>query len=173
MYNKNLLKWVIYSILVLLSAVFQGTPHLLPMIASVMPLIVIPCVITIAMFEGETAGAAFGISGGLLWDIENWRAFGFNAFFLMLMCIFVALLIQNLFRNTIVSGILFCACAAFIQQVVTWFFFIYLAGSEQFLVSLFRIILPTVAYTVLFELLFYYLIRYINKKFKDNIASIE
>ena len=173
MRDKKMLKWAIYTVIVLLTAVFQGTPHFLPVITSVMPLIVIPCVITIAMFEGETAGAAFGIFGGLLWDIENGRVFGFNAFFLMLMCVLVSLLIQNLFRNTIVSCVLFCACAAFIQQVVTWFFFVYLAGSEQFLVSLFRIILPTVAYTVLFELLFYFLIKYINKKFKDSIAGID
>jgi rod shape-determining protein MreD len=165
MRNKNLLKWVVYTLAVILIAVIQGTPHMLPAIEGAIPVIVIPCVISIAMFEGETAGTAFGILGGLLWDLESGRVFGFNALFLMIICIAVGLLIQQLFRNTIVSALIFCIAAAFIHEFVTWFFFAYLTGNEEFVFAFLRIILPTAAYTLIFILPFYLGARFVNRRF--------
>ena len=153
---------------VILISVLQGTPNALPVIVGVVPLIVIPCVVSIAMFEGETAGAAFGILGGLLWDIENGKPFGFNALFLMITCILISLLIQNLFRNTIVSAIIFCIVATFFQEFATWFFFVYLNGNENFLYAFFFIILPAIIYTLIFILPFYYLTKLLNNKFQNT-----
>jgi rod shape-determining protein MreD len=164
MQNKNLLKWTAYTLVVLLAAILQGTPNLF-IIAGVMPLLIIPCVIAISMFEGETPGAVFGILGGLIWDIESGRAFGYNALFLMIMCIAAALLIQNLFRNTIASAFIFCICAVALHEFITWFFFIYLTGDERFVFAFLRIILPTAAYTVIFVLPIYFLVRRVSRRF--------
>jgi len=164
MQNRNLLKWVVYTLAVILIAAIQGAQHMLPVIEGIAPIIIIPCTVSIAIFEKETAGAAFGVLGGLLWDLENGRTFGFNALFLMILCIAAALLIRQLFRNTIVSALIFCVIATFIQEFVTWFFFVYLAGNEQFGFAFLRIILPTCAYTLIFIFPFYYGARLVNRK---------
>ena len=168
MQNKNLLKWAVYALAVVLTAVFQGTPHLLPAIAGDLPAVIVPCVLSVAIFEGETPGAVFGIAGGLLWDIEGGRTFGYHALLLMVMCIAVALLIQNLFRNTVVAALIFSVCATALIEFLTWFFFIYLAGDERLGFAFLRIILPTVAYTAVFAVPFYYGAKYVHRRFRQE-----
>ena len=164
MRDRNVLKWAVYAFALVVIAILQGTPHALPSIAGTLPLIIIPCVISIAVFEGVTPGAVFAIIGGLIWDLESGKAFGFNAFFLMVTCIAAALLIENLFRNTFFSGLVFSLITTFIMEVVTWFFFIYLRGNEQFVAAFFRVILPTIIYTNVFLFPFYFGARLVNRR---------
>jgi rod shape-determining protein MreD len=165
MRRKDFMKWAVYAVILLIAAVIQDTPHGLPSIWGALPVLVIPCVIPIAMFEGDSAGAAYAIAGGLLWDLQAGRTFGFNALFMMVLCLAVGLLIQNLFRNTFVSSLLFCFAACFILETITWFFFSYIAGNEQYLVALLRVILPVSGYSTLFVIPFYFLTKKIHKLF--------
>lgn len=158
-------KWAVYAVGVLLLAVIQGDPHMLPRITDLSPLLMIPCVTAVSMVEGEKAGVAYAVFGGLLWDIGSGAIFGFNAFFLLFMGIAASLLVQFLFRNTVVSSLIFCAGFTFLHEFFTWFFFVYLRGTVNFGAAFLQVILPTVAYTLIFAAPLYYLVRFVSRRF--------
>ena len=166
MVNKKTIKYSIYALLILLLAVLQFTPHFLPKILGNSPIYLLPAVITIAMFEGESAGAGYAVFAGILWDVQTGFAFGANALFLLLIGVAVGLLIQLLFRNTVVTAIIFTAIACSIQSLFTWFFIDYLRGEQNFIFCFLYILLPTVLYTLLFSAPIYLLVKRINSKFQ-------
>lgn len=168
MRNKNVPKWVVYTLAFVLLAVMQGTPHALPPIAGTLPLIIVPCAISIAVFEGVTAGAIFGIVGGIIWDIQSGKTFGLHSLLLMVACIAAALLIENLFRNTIFSAFVFSLVTTLVIEFITWFAFMYLKGNEQFAAAFLRIMLPTLAYTNIFIFPLYLGARLIHNKLPDK-----
>jgi rod shape-determining protein MreD len=170
--RRDVRKWALCALIMLLTAVIQGTPNALPAIFGVYPLIIIPCAVAVAIFEGETAGAALAVFGGLIWDVEGGLTFGFNALFLMILCVAVAMLIQNLFRRTLVSAIMFCLAVTLVHQSATWFFFVYIAGRGTAF-PLLNVLLPSAAYTAPFMILYYFIFRAINSKFRDAGISMD
>ena len=80
------LKWTAYGLLILGAGLLQMAPRVFPAVFGARPLLLIPIVVSIAMFEGPVGGAAAGIAGGLLWDLYADRLFGFSALFLMAIC---------------------------------------------------------------------------------------
>ena len=60
------LKWTAYGLLLLGASLLQMAPRAIPSIFGARPLLLIPIVVSIAMFEGPIGGAAAGIAGGLL-----------------------------------------------------------------------------------------------------------
>jgi rod shape-determining protein MreD len=167
----NFVKWVTYTIVFIFIFVFQFTPFLLPKIFDVGPLLLIPAVICIAMFEGESAGAAFGVIAGLLWDSQSGRLFGFNCLFLMMFGLAVGLLIQNLFRNTVVSTLLFTLFSTIILELLTWYFFYNLYGDNQIGFALLQIILPTTIYTLILTIPIYIGFKKLSKILEIDSSS--
>lgn len=164
MRRYNILKWGVYALCVLLLTVFQMQADFYPGFMGATPIFAIPVVISIAMFEGETAGGLYGILAGLIWDCGTGRAFGFNALFLMCIGITVGLLIKFLFRNKILSVFIFTLIFTVFHEFVTWFFFYYLIDNLDIKYAVFHIILPTVVMTLIFVLPFYLGSRIINRK---------
>jgi len=159
----NVLKWAVYALCLLLLTVFQMQAAFYPSYMGMTPLFVIPAVVSIAMFEGETAGGIYGILAGLVWDCGTGRAFGFNALFLMIIGITIGLLIKFVFRNTILSVFLLSLIFTVIHEFVTWFFFYYMTDNHDILFALFHIILPTAVLTLIFALPLYLGTRAINR----------
>lgn len=151
----HLVKWVTYIIVLIVIFIFQFTPLLLPKIFDIGPLLLIPAVICIAMFEGESAGAAYGLIAGLLWDSQSGRLFGFNCLFLMLFGLTAGLLIKNLFRNTMISVLLFTLLSTIILELLKWYFFYNFYGDNQIFFALLQIILPTTIYTLILTIPIY------------------
>lgn len=163
-------KWVIYTAGFLLVSVFEFTPHMIPPIDHAAPLLLIPLLICTSMFEGETAGAMFGVLAGLIWDTQGGKVFGFDALFLLIFGLCAGLLVEYLFRNTIVSALIFTLSFTFLLEVLTWFFFRSLFGINNFVYSLLHVILPTSLYTLVFTVPFYYCVRALSGRFKKKEA---
>lgn len=144
---------------------------MLPKIYDISPLLLIPAVVCIAMFEGETVGAVFGIIAGLLWDSQSGRVFGFNCFFLMIFGIVVGLLIQNLFRNTVVSALLFTLLTTIILELITWYFFYSIYGDNQIVFALLQVILPTAIYTLVLSIPIYIGFKKLNKILETDAST--
>ena len=164
MRRRNILKWTVYALGVWFVAVLQGDPHLIPRVMGMAPLLIVPCVTAIAMQEGEIPGAVFGVLGGLVWDVGDGSVFGYNALFLLVVCVAAALLVQFLFRNTLAAEVLFTAIFTLIHGCVTWFFYVYMRGNVDFAHAFLCTILPTTAYTMLFSVPLYYLVRLARRK---------
>jgi rod shape-determining protein MreD len=175
MRRYNVLKWAVYALCILLLSVFQLQAAFYPRIMDVTPLFLVPSVVAIAMFEGETAGGVFGIAAGLVWDCGTGQVFGFNAFFLMCIGIAMGLLVKFLVSNKAVSAFLFTAVFTLTHELVTWFFFYYMKGSRDISFALLNVILPTVLLTLIFALPLYFGARRINQKLtsQDNEMTVD
>ena len=71
----KIIRYFAYTIEILILYMVQETPGLLPEIGGARPVLLIPAAISIAMFESELAGIAFGLLCGLFLDIG--MRFGF------------------------------------------------------------------------------------------------
>lgn len=164
--RKNIVKWTLYSLILFFAFILQTTVGFLE-IFGVKPVLILPIIIFIAMFEGEWAGAIFGVIGGLFWDTASDKLLGFNAIILLLLCVSAALLVMYLVRANLWNGILFVLVAALVQGLLAYFFYYVIWSYNHSSLILLKKILPTVLYTTLLSPLFFFLIRKISYSFNE------
>lgn len=148
------LKWTAYGLMILLACILQSTPHLFTILGA-RPLLIVPVVISIAMFTGPVGGAAAGIAGGLLWDLYADRLLGFNALLLLILGCACGLLVHVLIRNNLLSAMLLIGGALLVQCLADWFFNHVLLGLDHPFYLLLHQVLPNMAYTLIVAPLLY------------------
>lgn len=161
-------KWVVYTLLLLLFYVLQTTP-LLFQIRGIKPVLIVPYVICIALFENEAAAAAFGVAGGLFWDISGNTAFGYKAIILMCCCIAVSLLVMYLMRNNLLNALFFVAVVMVIEELLTFFLYYFLWGYKNSYIILLKYTLPTICYTIIIVVPVYAVTKAVAKKFNKTL----
>ena len=107
----QIVKWICYALLGLLCAVLQTTPGLFQFGAA-KPLWLLPLALSVAVFEGEFAGAVFGAVCGLMWDWLAGRTVGMLALELLLLCFAVSAVMQLYFKNSAANFALIASAAA-------------------------------------------------------------
>lgn len=165
--KRDLIRWSILSLFLILLFLLQTTPYLLPVLgkASAMPLI--PAVICIGMFERETAGAFFGLAAGLLWDMVSAQPAGYHSIFLMVLGCASGLLITHLMRNNLLTGCLLGAGGILLHDVIYWLLFVVLRGYDGGGMLLVEKYLPSMLYTAAFIPLFYFIVRLLRKQLRS------
>ena len=88
---KSILKWAVYSFVLLLLYTLQASPALFS-IHGIKPVFVIPMAVSVALFENEAGAGAFGLAAGLLWDFSAGKLFGFYGMALMVCCVCISLI---------------------------------------------------------------------------------
>lgn len=162
------LKWVVYALLLLLFYVLQTTP-LLFQIRGIKPVLIVPYVICIALFENEAAAAAFGVAAGLLWDISGNTIFGYKAILLMCCCIAVSLLVMYLMRNNLLNALFFIFAIMLLEELLTFFLYYVLWGYENSYIILLKYTLPTICYTIIMMIPIYFVTKSVAKKFNETL----
>ena len=153
------IRFFAYAIELLALFVLQETPGLIPAVFSSRPLVVLPAVLSIAMFEKETAAMAFGIAGGLLIDFGFGTVFGFHALLLAGGCYLISLIAANLFQTNFLTALLLTAASAAAIFLLQWVFFFVLSGYAHASYALSAHYLPMFCYTVAIMPLTYYFNR--------------
>lgn len=148
-----------YAIELLALFVLQETPGLIPAVFSSRPVLVLPAVLSIAMFEGETVSMAFGIAGGLLIDFGFGSVLGFHALLLAAGCYLISLITANLFQTNFLTALLLTAAAAAAVFLLQWVFFFALSGYAHVGYALSAHYFPMFCYTVAIMPLTYYFNR--------------
>lgn len=157
--KMKVIRYLAYSIELLVLFVLQETPGLLPPVESVRPLLVLPAAVSIALFEGETAAMAFGLAGGLLIDFGFGSILGFHALLLAGGCYLISLTAANLFQTNFFSALLLTAVTAAATFALQWVFFFVLCGYAHAGYALLFRYLPLFCYTTAFMPLTYYFNR--------------
>lgn len=169
--NEKLLpyfKWAIYFLLLLLIYTLQTTPNLF-MIFGIKPILILPLVVCVGMYEGILSSGVFAIFAGLLWDISSDKLFGFNAVILLCCSVFISLLCVYYLRTKLINAVLFCLIVALLQGLLDFVFYYALWNYQSVHLILLNRILPSIFYTVLLSPLFYYIVRSVSLKF--NLTS--
>lgn len=158
------IKWLVYSVLLLLAYTLQTTPELFS-IAGIKPVLVLPIAICVCMYEGVLSATIFSMIAGLLWDISSDKLFGFNAIIFIICGMLISLLCIYYLRTKLVNAIFFISVTGLIQMGLDFLFYYAFWGYGDPVIILLQRLLPTVVYTVVISPISFFIIRSIARRF--------
>ena len=150
-------------VLVAVTAVFQHTNGAVPTLFGTKAMLLIPLVVAIAVHERSVNGLVFGALSGILWDFATVRGDGFFSVALCTIGFLCGCLVTYLMRNNLVTNLLLSGVGIFTVNTLYWFVFIFRKGYEGSWDVLFGYYLPSVLYTLVFSVVYYYLVGFIHK----------
>ncbi len=168
--RRSVMKWIIYTLLLFVFYGLQTAPGFFRFLDA-QPLLTIPLVLSIAMFEHEIGGAVFGILAGFLWDMQQDTLFGFNALVMMCCCVSVSLLIMYLMPTTLPSSLFYNFSVLAIQSGLYFLFCYALWGTPGMSLVWVNYLLPQMGLTLLASIPIYFLVRLISSKFSESLRS--
>ncbi len=163
-----IVKYTAYALALILLGVLQQTPNLFA-IAGIRPILLVPAVVCIAMFEGEFIGGIFGAAAGLLYDAASYTLFGFYSIQLLLYGVGIGLAVIYYVKNHWKNSLLFTAAVLVLLELFKHFFYFamwrYPGNARLLLTSS----LPTIAYSLVLTVPLYLLERYFHTMIEEKI----
>lgn len=159
MKHFRVLRYIAYTIEIIVFFMIQQTPGLIPSFYGILPTLLIPIACSIAMFEGPICSLLYGVFSGFLLDYGANCTFGFHALILGLICFIISFLVQDVFHNNFLTGLIMMLAAILIVILLQWLFLYIIKGYDSIGYVLYRHYLPRAAYTFLSVPLFYYFNR--------------
>ncbi|WP_312643932.1 rod shape-determining protein MreD [Hydrogenoanaerobacterium sp.] len=162
------LKYFMMVMLLFVLYILQTTPGLFS-IYGVKPILVVPAAVCIAMFEGELVGGVMGAVAGLLCDLASFTIFGFNGILVLAGCIAVGLLTIHLTQLKLTNALMLGFGALFLRGLIEYFFYFQMWGFEDgYRIFVFST-LPTVLYSTVAIIPFYYMTRGMKEFFDQKL----
>lgn len=153
-------KWLIYLVIVFLVYIYSTSiGYVLPK-----PLLLIPIAVCISMGESEMVGALVGLCCGYLLDLSMGKLSGFNAFILMVICMFTSILFLYLMRQNIINIVAITFAATLIQGGLDFWFYYAIWGYENASAIFTGYFLPSMIFTVISSPIVYIVIKFIATK---------
>ena len=135
-------------------------------IARANPMLPLALLVTVCMFSSELTSAVSGLLLGVFVDTVASTPPGFNAMIFMIIAVAASLIIKHLFNNNIWAGVALCALCSAFYYLVRWLFCIaFTATITDNLTYIMEIVFPSVLYTALFAIPFYYIEKKLYNKF--------
>ena len=150
------IRWFADIIEIIVFFAIQQTPGLIPEIFDAKPVLLIPILVSIALFEDEFAGLWFGVFIGLLMDFGCSSVLGFNCILMAIFGYSVGLISINFIRVNILTSMISVIIVSAIVYL-NHFVFGYLPhmyGENIYI--LLNNYLPRFGYTVLVSPIFYF-----------------
>lgn len=169
MIKENLpiyIKRVILSFIIVLSAVLQNTPNVLPKMFSSSAMLLIPVVVSVSMFESEIVSMVFGILAGMLWDFTGVSGNYFHTIILCVSAFFISMLIRRRVRNTLLSSMILTFLVTFLHNTLYCLFYVFIPSYEGAAAVYFNFYMLSCIYTVIIGIFVYLIIKPIEKAFR-------
>ena len=152
-------RYFAYTIEILTIFVINETPGLIPELFGARPVLLIPVAISIAMFESEVAGMAFGLFCGLLIDFGIGNTLGFHGLLLSVTCYALSLMVINLLQTNLITALLVSLIVLTSIFLLQWVFFYVLFGYDHVIFALVNRYFPRLIYTFVFVPIAFYFNR--------------
>ncbi len=165
----KILRYILYGIELLVLFVLQGTPNLVPELYGGRPNLLLPAVLTIAMFEPKLPALFFGAAGGLLTDIGGGEVIGFFAIIATVLCYFTSYLTSDIIRTSLLTAMLITLIAVPVTLGLHFLFFYVFKGYGEIVYFFVNHYLSRILYTIAAMPIIYF----INRNLAIRIASIE
>lgn len=163
----KLLRYIAYTLEIIVFYVLEQTPRFVPEVFGAKPLLLLPIIIMIALFEGERVALGFGILVGVLLDISFSWNLGFYAITIPILGYILGLISRNVIKNTFPTAILVSAASIFLVYTLHFLFYYIFSGFHYALYAYLFHYLPAIFYTLFTCILFYYF----NKAFAAIIRE--
>lgn len=157
-----ILKWLCLVLLILVVFTLQATPSFLE-IYGVKPVLLLPLAVSIAMFEGEFAGAFVAMACGLLWDLASESPFGAYGFIFLIAGVAAGLLMRLLLRNEWFNCMFLVLFSAVIILSLEFLFTYAIYRYEDIGDVFLRRHLPMMLYTTVLSPIIYFIVKLIEK----------
>lgn len=154
---KTAVRWIIYLIVIFFCFCLMTSGTLRK------PVLLIPVAICISANTGELQASFTGAFCGLLIDIACGKLFGYNAFFLTIVCMLTSLFFINYLRQRFVNVLIITAVSSFILGYLDFRFYYDMWNYENADKLFSGITVPVFAYTVISAVPVYLVISLINK----------
>ncbi len=156
--------FIITSVLGFLLFLLDSTGILSLRIGNAQPLYLLPLLVAVAMAGREWVGLIFGACFGILLDTIGAETFSFNMIVLTVIGCTCGLLCSYYVNDNIFAACVLSFFSHLCYFTLRWFFFYVCAGKAEALSYFALYCIPTVIYSSLFIIPFYYLIKFISKK---------
>lgn len=162
---RGFLRWLLYAAVLLLFYLFECNP----IIRGYCPLLIIPLVTAVAMYEGDLAAGVFGTFCGLMLDMANGvTVVGFSAIWLLCACPFISLLARFWIKATFISHFIVNAAVAVIMGAMDFLFLHWMWEGAESVISLTGVVLPSYGGAILFSVPIYFLVTFIVNKLRPK-----
>ncbi|MCX7658686.1 MAG: rod shape-determining protein MreD [Oscillospiraceae bacterium] len=162
------LKRSTYILIAAVLYVFMTTSAKTP----VKPLLLIPFAVCVSMNESEFASSMWGLFCGFLLDSACGKVFGYNAFVIMVLCMFSSLLFLYLIRRNFFGFFIISAAAIFLHAVLDYFFYYAIWGYENVGLLFWDTYIPQMLWTLACGALLYFVGKYISIKFGTQMKIL-
>ena len=160
--RRNLIiKWFLFVLL----ASFAYVISTIKITSFPKPLMLIPIAVCICSKQSEMVSSLVGLVIGFMLDSASGRLFGFNAFILMICCMFVSLLFLYLLRQNIFNVFVLIVITTLIQTGLDFLFAYGIWGIEHVGEVFIKWYLPSMLFTILTAVPIIAVIRLIERKF--------
>ena len=165
--KKNILKLQLINILLFSFLIFVQYNSLFNIkIKTANPLLPLALLVAICMFCSELRGAITGLVVGIFVDTVASTPSGFNSIIFLCLGLCSVLVMKHLFNNNISSAIALCFLCSIFYFFARWLFCIAFSNSfTENLTYIIRTVFPSCVYTCVFIIPFFYLEKYLYKKF--------
>lgn len=170
MKKYRVIRWVAYTLELMAVFVLQETPGLVPAVFGIRPVLVVPAVVSVALYEDENPAMCFGLFAGLLMDFGYGSMLGFHGLLLAVICRAVSRMAQDLLRTKLLTALLICATVELLLTLLQWLCFYVLPGYGEVGYALGVHYLPIAAYTTAILPLAYYFNRAIAVQIREKEA---
>ena len=167
---NRLIRYLAYTLELLVLFMLQETPGLLPSIFGARPVLLFPAVVAIAMLEPEVPALMFGVVGGLFCDFGLSGMLGFHALVLGVLCFFISLLVRVYLQSNIATALLTGIVGIGLTVCLQWFFLYFFRYSHPSYAFTHHY-LPKYLYTLLFLPLVYFLNRGLSQALRPQEES--
>lgn len=155
----KIIRYIGYMVELLAFFVIQETPGFIPAILGIKPVLVVPAVISIAVFESEIPAMLFGLLGGLLMDFGFSGILGFHGMLLAVCCYIVSFIAANLLQSNFITTMLISLACVAVITVLQWLFFYVLYGYDSPVYALIYHYAPVFIYSMILMPVVYYFNR--------------
>lgn len=158
----------LFVLLAVLTAIIQHTPGFRLTVGNLSPMLLVPLVVCVAMYERSLAGLFMGLLSGLLWDFATSGADGMFTLMLTVIGFGIGMLITLHLRNRLVTAVVLSFASSLAVSVAYWAVTILRKGYDGTWEILFTHFIPLAAYSALFVFVYYYLVGFIIKATSDT-----
>ncbi len=161
-FKLRLINTLLFAVLIFIQ--YNGAFSLKIMQAN--PMLPLALLVTVCMFCSDITAAISGLLIGIFMDTAAATPQGFNAITLLILGLATALIVRHLFNNNILSAIALCVLCASVYFLLRFIFCLAFSASlTENLTYLMQTAFPSVLYTAIFSVPFYYLERTLYNKF--------
>ena len=169
-HNQKRFSYFVYlgiAVLYFFIFIFSRIPGLSLTLFGITPILLIPALMAGAMFFKESYALITGVYVGVLLDSTTATGF-FNTATFAVIGFCAGILATHLLNKNLRAAALLTLIMSFVYYFAKWFFYILLGNEPQKMAYLFQISIPSCVYTTLYIIPFYFLFRFIYKRFSLN-----